>query len=80
MKVGDRFITDPKSIKKEVNKFFCNLYEKEEKPNVVFPTGWLPMISSDIECGLETAPEASEVKEAVWSCDPSKAPGMIVTI
>lgn len=80
MKVGDRFIIDSKLIKKEVNKFFCNFYEKEEKLNVVFLTGWLFMISSDIECGLEIVFEVSEVKEAVWFCDFLKVSGMIVII
>ena len=75
MKVGGRAITNQNMIKKEIRSFFKNIYKQSSGPQVKFQRGLVSSISKKEVNELEIFPSKEEVKEAVWSCDPSKALG-----
>ena len=44
-------------------------------PEVNLPGDFLPRINENVAAAIERMPSMEEIKEAVWSCDPSKAAG-----
>ena len=63
----------PRQVKKEAVRFFRRLYSQPSGPKVELDEGLLPKLNVDLAEELERSPSLKEIKEAVWSCDPSKA-------
>ena len=74
LKSGHRALHEPDLIKKEIVNFFKRLYQQEELPNVLIPDGFLSKLEIVVMVHLEFIPAIEEIKEAVWSCESSKAP------
>lgn len=69
-----RMLRDPRSIKDEVRRYFKNLYSQQVAPFIEFEEGTVNKISLEHARLVEVIPSGEEIKEAVWSCYPSKAP------
>ena len=61
-------------IKKEIVRFYRKLYSQVQFPEVSLPPGFLSSIMQDQVEALERMPSREEICNAVYSCDPSKAP------
>ena len=75
LKVENRLVKGPRKIKKEAVRFFRRLYSQPSGPEVDLDEGLLPKLNGNLAEELEQRPSIEEIKEAVWSCDPSKAAG-----
>lgn len=78
IKKGRRMLRDPKSIKREVKRFYMALYKQHRAPAVQFEDGLVNKISVEDAGILGILPSMEEIKCAVWSCDSSKAPSAYV--
>ncbi|XP_016185231.1 uncharacterized protein LOC107626855 [Arachis ipaensis] len=75
IKIGNRHFKDPRRIKNEVRKFFKNLYHQDRMPVIRVQEGLVARLSEEQAMQLELIPSYIKVKEAVWSCSSTKAPG-----
>ncbi|XP_029152462.1 uncharacterized protein [Arachis hypogaea] len=62
-------------IKITIREFYKNLYHQEESPFVSFRDGLVNLIAEEDVAALEVLPSFEEIKEVVWDCEPSRAPG-----
>lgn len=75
LKIGNRFLKDPRGIKKEIIKFFKCLYTAEERLCLKHSGRGFSCLTQEQRDGLEIMPSREEIKRAVWSCESTKAPG-----
>ena len=75
LKINGRSIKEPRRIKIEARRFFKELYHQKSLPIIKIQEGLVQKIQYQDAVKLETIPTVEEVKEAVYSCDPAKAPG-----
>ncbi|XP_057760934.1 uncharacterized protein LOC130981359 [Arachis stenosperma] len=73
--VNGRLIRNQARIKIAIREFYKELYHQERSPEVGFRDGLVERISDEDSLALEVLPSPEEVKEAVWDCESSKAPG-----
>ena len=72
---GRRIIRSPRPIKKEVRNFYKSLYKQDQVPLISFPDNLVNRIPQQDASDLEVMPTDEEIKQAVWNCESSKAPG-----
>ena len=72
--MGRRLCRNARSIKKEVQKFYKQLYQQDDIPSIEFQDSLTSKISKEEAQRLEQHPSQEEIKHAVWDCDASKAP------
>ena len=75
IKKSRRMIREPRAIKREVRRFYKDLYKQKVAPIIEFEEGLVNKISPEEAATLEALPTEEEIKSAAWPCDPSKAPG-----
>ena len=75
IKKGRRIIKSPRMIKMEVRNFFKKLYKQKQMPEFQFQQGLVDRISDQQAEELEMLPTKEEIRNAVWDCESSKAPG-----
>ncbi|XP_025628609.1 uncharacterized protein [Arachis hypogaea] len=73
--INGRLIRNQARIKIAINEFYRNLYHQEKSSLVGFRDGLVDVISEGDTMALEVQPRSQEVREAVWDCESSKAPG-----
>ena len=73
MKLEGRSIEDPRRTKIEVRRYFKELYQQKNLPIIRIEDRLVRKIQEHEAENLELMPSEKEVKEAVWSCDPSQA-------
>ncbi|XP_072054241.1 uncharacterized protein [Arachis hypogaea] len=73
--INGRLIRNQARIKLAIRGFYKELYHQEKSPMVGFRDGLVKMISEEDALALERLPTPEEVREAVWDCESSKAPG-----
>lgn len=75
LKMGNRIIKDPKSIKKIIIKYFKDLYVAGDEVDVRYDGNRFSKLLQNQKEELELIPSREEIKRAVWSYESSKAPG-----
>ncbi|KAL1363378.1 hypothetical protein AAHE18_03G145400 [Arachis hypogaea] len=75
LRIENRAIKNPRRIKQEARRFYRNLYSQEEAPKITVQEGLLNKISWEQAQEMEKMPTLDEIKEAMWSCGSTKAPG-----
>lgn len=75
LKVGNKLVKRPRKVKNEAVRYFKRLYSQPLCPGVDLNDGLLPKLGAVKALELEQRPSLEEIKEAVWSSDPSKAAG-----
>ncbi|XP_072084332.1 uncharacterized protein [Arachis hypogaea] len=74
--INERLIRNQaRIIKIAIREFYKGLYHQERSPMVGFRDGLVERISKEDALALEMLPSPKEVREAVWDCESSKAPG-----
>ncbi|XP_072084416.1 uncharacterized protein [Arachis hypogaea] len=73
--INGRLIRNQARIKVAINGFNKNLYYQERSPRIGFRNGLVNVIREEDTLALELQPTPQEVREAVWDCESSKAPG-----
>ncbi|XP_016168594.1 uncharacterized protein LOC107611147 [Arachis ipaensis] len=73
--INGRLIRNQARIKISIREFYKELYHQERSPEVGFRDGLVERISKEDSLALEVLPSPEEIKEAVWDCESSKAPG-----
>ena len=75
LNIEGRSIKEPRKIKFEARRYFKELCKQNDVPVIKIEDGLVKKIKELDAVNLELIPSEEEVKVAVWSCDPSKAPG-----
>ncbi|XP_016168269.1 uncharacterized protein LOC107610781 [Arachis ipaensis] len=73
--INGSLIRNQARIKLAIREFYKYLYHQERSPEVGFRDGLVERISEEDSIALEMLLSPEEVKEAVWDCESSKAPG-----
>ncbi|XP_020967472.1 uncharacterized protein LOC110266796 [Arachis ipaensis] len=73
--IHGRTVQNQARIKTAIRDFYKCLYHQEVSPNVSFRDGLVNRLGREEAEALEVLPSVDEVKEAVWDCESSKAPG-----
>ncbi|XP_015965495.1 uncharacterized protein LOC107489249 [Arachis duranensis] len=73
--INGRLIRNQARIKIAIREFYRDLYHQERSPVVGFRDGLVNRIGEEESSALERIPTLEEIKEAVWDCESSKAPG-----
>ncbi|XP_016166702.1 uncharacterized protein LOC107609308 [Arachis ipaensis] len=73
--IQGRLVRNQARIKHAIRGFYKELYRQEYVPRIGVRDGLLPQIDVVESEALEVLPSAEEIKEAVWDCESSKAPG-----
>ncbi|XP_015961937.1 uncharacterized protein LOC107485917 [Arachis duranensis] len=73
--INGRLIRNQARIKISIREFYMELYHQEKSPTVGFRDGLVERIDDEDAMALERLPTPEEVKEVVWDCESSKAPG-----
>ncbi|XP_016185823.1 uncharacterized protein LOC107627508 [Arachis ipaensis] len=73
--VNGRLVRNQARIKVVVRDFYKHLYHQEASPRVSFRDGLVNRLEREEAETLEALPSVEEVKEVVWDCESSKAPG-----
>ena len=76
LEIDGRSVKDPMRIKIAARRYFKELYYQKPWPFIKIQDGLVQKLQFQDAINLESIPTLEEVKEAVWSCDPSKAPGV----
>ncbi|XP_025611722.1 uncharacterized protein [Arachis hypogaea] len=73
--INGKRVRNQARIKIAIREFYKDLYHQERSPKVSFRDGLVEKID-ELDAGtLEVLPSAEEIREAVWDCESSKAPG-----
>jgi hypothetical protein len=72
---NDKFLVSLNDIKKGIVNFFSTLFAKSHCKRIEMGGSGFSKISEARSVWLERLPSLEEVKQAVWDCDGSKAPG-----
>ncbi|XP_072074014.1 uncharacterized protein [Arachis hypogaea] len=70
-----RLVRNQARIKGAIRGFYKDLYRQEYVPRIGIRDGLVKCIHRDEAEALEVMPTDEEIKEAVWDCESSKAPG-----
>ncbi|XP_016165197.1 uncharacterized protein LOC107607809 [Arachis ipaensis] len=73
--INGRLVRNQARIKIAIRDFYKRLYHQEVSPRVSFRDGLVNRLEREEAKTLEALPSVEEVKEAVWDCESSKAPG-----
>ncbi|XP_025607344.1 uncharacterized protein [Arachis hypogaea] len=73
--INGRLIRNQARIKIAIRDFYKDLYHQERSPVVGFRDGLVKRIDEEKSIELERLPTSEEIREAVWDCESSKAPG-----
>ncbi|XP_025703189.1 uncharacterized protein [Arachis hypogaea] len=73
--INGRLIRNQVRIKIAITEFYKGLHHQEKSPMVGFRDGLVERISEEDVLALEMLPTPEEVREEVWDCESSKAPG-----
>ncbi|XP_020959932.1 uncharacterized protein LOC110263243 [Arachis ipaensis] len=73
--INGRIVRNQARIKVAIQDFYKRLYHQESSPSVSFRDGLVNRLGREEAKALEVLPSVEEVKEAVWDCESSKAPG-----
>ncbi|XP_057719289.1 uncharacterized protein LOC130933683 [Arachis stenosperma] len=73
--INGRLIRNQARIKIAIREFYKDLYHQERSPVVGFRDGLVNRINEEESAALERMPIMEEIREAVWDCESSKAPG-----
>ncbi|XP_057745192.1 uncharacterized protein LOC130963060 [Arachis stenosperma] len=73
--INGRLVRNHARIKVAIRDFYRSLYHQDESPNISFRDGLLNRLEMEEAQALEVLPTEEEIKEAVWDCESSKAPG-----
>ncbi|XP_057760892.1 uncharacterized protein LOC130981312 [Arachis stenosperma] len=73
--INGRLVRNQARIKFAVQDFYKRLYHQEATPRVSFRDGLVNRLEMEEVKTLEALPSVEEVKEAIWDCEYSKAPG-----
>jgi len=75
IELNDTFLVSPNDIKEGAVNFFSTLFAKPQCKRIEMGGSGFSKISEAKSVWLERLPSLEEVKQAVWDCDGSKAPG-----
>jgi len=75
VQVNGSMVEDPKEVEAHIIHFFKVLYSKQQMVQPDLTALQLEQLSVQHSQQLEDEVSHNEVKDAVWDCDPSKAPG-----
>ncbi|XP_015954786.1 uncharacterized protein LOC107479150 [Arachis duranensis] len=75
LQINGRTVRNQARIKVAIRDFYKRLYHQEESPKVSFRDRLVNRLEREEAESLEVLPTVEEVKEAVWDCESSKAPG-----
>ncbi|XP_015944180.1 uncharacterized protein LOC107469315 [Arachis duranensis] len=75
LRIHGRLVRNQPRIKVAIRDFYKDLYHQETSPNIGFRDGLVRQISEDEATGLELMPTAEEIKNVVWDCESTNAPG-----
>ncbi|XP_015934911.1 uncharacterized protein LOC107460996 [Arachis duranensis] len=73
--INGRVIRNQARINVAIRDFYKRLYHQETSPAVSFRDGLVNRLEREEAEVLEVMPSVKEVKNAVWDCESSKAPG-----
>ncbi|XP_057756421.1 uncharacterized protein LOC130975687 [Arachis stenosperma] len=73
--INGRRVRNLARIKITIREFYKELYHQEGSPMVGFRDGLVEKIDEQATVTLEELPSVEEIREAVWDCESSKAPG-----
>ncbi|XP_016191945.1 uncharacterized protein LOC107632808 [Arachis ipaensis] len=73
--IHGRLVRNQARIKVAIRCFYKWLYHQEASPSMTFRDGLVNRLAMEEAEALEVLPSVMEVKEAVWDCESSKAPG-----
>ncbi|XP_025702613.1 uncharacterized protein [Arachis hypogaea] len=73
--INGRLVRNQARIKVAIREFYKDLYHQEDSPIMHFRDGLVVQIGEEDAMALEVMPSAEEIREAVWDCESSKAPG-----
>ncbi|XP_016173013.1 uncharacterized protein LOC107615468 [Arachis ipaensis] len=73
--IHGRLVRNQARIKITIRDFYKELYHQERLPVVGFRDGLVNRIDEEDSIALERIPTMEEIREAVWDCESSKAPG-----
>ncbi|XP_016169513.1 uncharacterized protein LOC107612220 [Arachis ipaensis] len=73
--VNGRLVRNQARIKIAIREFYKDLYHQEASPVLGFREGLVERIDEEDSAILEAMLSAVEIREAVWDCESSKAPG-----
>ncbi|XP_016173366.1 uncharacterized protein LOC107615862 [Arachis ipaensis] len=73
--IHGRVVQNQTRIKVAIRGFYKDLYRQEVVPRIGFQDGLVRQIDGAEAAALEVMPSGEEIREAVWDCESSKAPG-----
>ncbi|XP_025664428.1 uncharacterized protein [Arachis hypogaea] len=73
--VNGRLVRNQARIKIAIRDFYKELYHQEPLPIIGFRDGLVKQILPEEATEVELMPTTEEIKEAVWDCESTKAPG-----
>ncbi|XP_057755992.1 uncharacterized protein LOC130975184 [Arachis stenosperma] len=73
--INEKLVRNQARIKIAIREFYKKLYYQEEAPIVGFRDGLVNIIDTEDAVALEVLPSTEEIKDAVWDCESSRAPG-----
>ncbi|XP_020972824.1 uncharacterized protein LOC110269373 [Arachis ipaensis] len=73
--INGRLVRNQARIKTAITGFYKELYRQEYAPVIGICDGLVKQINDEEAAVLEEMPSTEEVREAVWDCESSKAPG-----
>ncbi|XP_016170676.1 uncharacterized protein LOC107613265 [Arachis ipaensis] len=73
--IHGRLVRNQARIKGAIRGFYKDLYKQDYAPRIGIRDGLMKQIHRDEAETLEVMPSEEEIKEAVWDCESSKAPG-----
>ena len=76
VKCGRRIVRAPRMIKMEARNFYKNMYKQNPIPIINFPHEMVNKISVEEANSQELLPSSDEIKQAVWGCESTRAPGL----
>lgn len=75
LRINGVVVTDLKVIESHILSYFKKLYQKQNNPSFDLSTLGLPKLSQEEALELEVPITRKEVRDALFSCNPSKASG-----
>ncbi|XP_016171163.1 uncharacterized protein LOC107613598 [Arachis ipaensis] len=73
--INGRLVKNQARINIAIKEYYKELYCQDKSPMLSFRDGLVSRIEQEESENLEAMPTAEEIREAVWDCESSKAPG-----